>query len=95
MEVRYSGIRTLLFTFLLGVAIVSVSERLVAYWNDIPDHLPEVESGIPIIIRLCPESLPGNRVRGYREDGNIYFSKQKAMNCTPGGGGGSGARDLP
>lgn len=85
---------------MLGVAAVNILGRLDSYRNDIPSndipvHLPEVESGTPIIIRLCPQSLPGNRVRGYREDGNIYFSSKKAMNCTPGGGGGSGVRDLP
>jgi hypothetical protein len=88
MRIRYSQLRTLIFTFTLAIAVVSVYTRMVDYWDEVPVNLPEVESQTPIIIRLCPEYLPGNRVRGYREHGEIYFSKEKAIKCTPGGGGG-------
>lgn len=87
MQIRCSRFRTFTFTFALGIAIVSSYSRLADYWDEIPVQLPDIESETPIIIRICPERLPGNRVRGYGENGNIYFSKEKALNCTAGGGG--------
>ena len=87
MRIRYSRFRTLIFTFTLAIAVVSVYTRMVDYWDEVPVNLPEVESETPIIIRLCPESLPGNRVRGYQENGHLYFSQEKAMNCAPGDSG--------
>ena len=86
---RYSRFRTLLFTFTLSLAVVSIYARLSGYLEEIPVNLPKVESDTPIIIRLCPE-LPtrGKRNKFYQEHGYIYFSKEKAVNCTPGGGGG-------
>ena len=79
MMLRLSRLRTLLITFMLGLSAV----RLVGYFEEIPVKVPAIESTTPIIIRLCPEF--GSR-RGYLEDGYLYFSKEKGMNCTPGGG---------
>jgi len=59
--------------------------RIAGYFDEIPVNLPEVKSDSPIIIRVCPEWEPG---KGYLEGGQLYFSKEMAMNCTPGGGGG-------
>ncbi len=46
--------------------------------------MPKVKSDTPIIIRLCPEILTnGKRNKFYQEhDGYIYFSKEKAINCS-------------
>jgi hypothetical protein len=58
---------------------------------------PCFESDPPIIIRLCPKvelrkehdgSLNLYSEKGYQENGYLYFSKERAMNCTMGGGGG-------
>lgn len=93
MKIRYSRFRTLLLTFALGVAIVSIYARVSEYLEEIPVNLPKVESDTPIIIRICPERLDnGKIIKGYQENGKLYFSKEKALNCTPGGGGGSGGR---
>lgn len=72
------------------MAIVSVYARLFGYLDEIPVDVPKVDSDTPIIIRLCPEFELGKRSKFYLEHGNIYFSKEKAINCTPGGGGGGG-----
>lgn len=88
MKIRYSRFRTLLLTFALGVAIVSIYARLSEHLEEIPVNLPKVESDTPIIIRLCPELFTnGKRNKVYEENGLRYFSKEKAVNCTPGGGG--------
>lgn len=58
---------------------LSVSE----YLEEIPVDLPQTESESPIIIRVCPDWQSG---RGNLENGDVYFSKEKATNCTPGGG---------
>ena len=90
MKIRFSRFRTFLFTFLLGSAVV-------AHVDDVPVMVPEAESDSPIIIRLCPkvhvrEECDGSwnlySEKGYQENGYLYFSKEKAMNCTIGGGGG-------
>ena len=85
MKVRYSRFRTFLFTFTLGLAVVSIYLRLSGSLDEIPVKVPEVDSDTPIIIRLCPELESG---KFYFEDGKIYFSKERAMNCVQGGGGG-------
>ncbi len=88
MKIRYSRFRTLLLTFTLGLAIVSIYARLSEYSEEIPVNVPKVESDTPIIIRLCPELSNGEkRNKFYQEDGYIYFSKEKAINCSQGGGG--------
>ncbi len=93
MKIRYSRFRTLLLTFTLGLAVVSIYTRLSGYSEEIPVNLPKVESDSPIIIRLCPEIIIGKKGnKFYQEDGKIYFSKEKAVNCSKGGGGGSGGR---
>jgi hypothetical protein len=92
---KYSRLRTFLLTFTFGIAVVSIYPRLAGYLDEIPVNLPEVESKTPIIIRVCPEDLPdGKSNKGYWEDGYLYFSKEKAINCSQdGGGGGSGGRE--
>jgi hypothetical protein len=89
MKIQYSRFRTLLFTFTLGLAVVSIQTTLSGYLEKIPVNVPKVESDTPIIIRLCPEILTsGQIIKGYQEDGGyIYFSKEKAMNCSQAGGG--------
>jgi hypothetical protein len=78
----------LLLTFTLGLAIVSIHARLSEYLEEIPVNVPKVKSDTPIIIRLCPELSTGEkRNKFYQEDGYIYFSKEKAINCSQGGGG--------
>lgn len=74
-----------MLTVTFGFAAVSIWARLCGYLDEIPVDLPTVESETPIMIRLCPEWESGKE---YFDDGQIYFSKEKAMNCTPGGGGG-------
>jgi len=87
---KYSRFRTLLFTFAVGLAISNIYARLSEYLQVIPVNVPKVESNTPIIIRLCPEPFVyGKRNKHYLENGNLYFSKEKALDCTPGGGGGS------
>jgi hypothetical protein len=87
MEIRFSRFRTFLLTLSLGFAAVSIWVRLSEYFEEIPVDLPTVESETPILIRLCPER---DARQGYYEKGHIYFSKEKAINCTPGGGGAGG-----
>ena len=89
MKIRYSRFRTLLLTFALGVAIVSIYARVSEYLEEIPVNVPKVESETPIIIRICPEVLDnGKIIKGYQEDGYLYFSRDKVVNCTLKGGGG-------
>jgi hypothetical protein len=88
MKIKYSRFRTLLFTFTLGLAMVSIYARLSGYLSEVPVNIPQIESATPIIIRLCPELTEGKRNKFYREDGDIYFSKEKAIKYTPSGGGG-------
>lgn len=91
MKIRYSQFRILLLTFTLGLAIVSIYTRLSGYLEEIPVNLPKVESDSPIIIRLCPEIIIGKKGnKFYQEDGKIYFSKEKAVNCTIGDSGAGG-----
>ncbi len=85
MKIRYSRLRIVLFTFTLGLAAVSIHLRLSGYLNEIPVNLPQIESDAPIIIRLCPE-WKSHKI--YQVGGEVYFNKEKGMNCTPGGGGG-------
>ena len=84
MKIRYSRFRILLFTFSLGLAIVSIYARLSGYLEEISVDMPKVQSDTPIIIRLCPEQGK----KSYQENGYTYFSKEKTVNCTQGGGGG-------
>ncbi len=96
MKIRYSRFRTLLLTFALGVAIVSFYARVSEYLEEIPVNVPKVESDTPIIIRICPERLDnGKIIKGYQEDGYLYFSKEKGILCTQGGGSGGGYRLAP
>lgn len=88
MKIRYSRFRILLLTFTLGIAIVSIYARLSGYLDEVPVNLPEVESNTPIIIRICPEFPSEKRNKLYREDGHIYFSKEKAIDCFQSGGAG-------
>ncbi len=74
-----------MLTVTFGFAAVSIWARLSGYLDEIPVDLPTVESETPIMIRLCPAWESGKE---YFDDGRIYFSEEKAMNCTPGGGGG-------
>jgi len=87
MKIRFSRFRTFLLTLTFGFAAISVWGRLSAYFEEIPVDLPTVESGTPIMIRLCRE--PGS-INEYYEKGHLYFSKEKAVRCNQGGGGGSG-----
>jgi hypothetical protein len=73
MKIRFSRFRTFLFTFTLGYMVVGSG-----HLNEVPVPVPEVESDTPIIIRLCPDEESG---QGYQENGNLYFSKEKIMNC--------------
>jgi hypothetical protein len=83
MKIRFSRFRTLLLTFTLGLAIVSIYVRLSENLEEIPVNVPKVESDTPIIIRLCPEIMSnGQRNKVYQENGYIYFNKEKAINCT-------------
>ena len=91
MKIRFSRFRTFLLTLTLGFAAISVWTRLSAYLEEIPVDLPKVESAAPIMIRLCRE--PGSGTE-YFENGQIYFGKEKAMNCNLGGGGGAGGHDI-
>lgn len=99
MKIRYSRSRTLLSALLAGVTMVNLSATLsepfyeipVVGLDAVPVKLPEVESETPIVVRICPEfRFRGRDFNGYRENNNIYFSKEKGMNCTPGGGGAGG-----
>lgn len=86
---RYSRFRTLLFTFTLGLAIVSIHLRLSGFLEEIPINAPKVESDTPIIIRVCPEPLTRKEMNKiYQERDSTYFSRVKGINCYPGGGGG-------
>jgi hypothetical protein len=85
MTIRFSRLRTFLLTFAFGLLTISIYTKMKGYFPEIPVNVPQVESEVPIIIRLCPEWRSG---QGYVENGNLYFSKEKAVNCTPGGGGG-------
>lgn len=86
---KYSRFRTVLFTFALGLTISNIYAILSEYLKEIPVNVPKVESETPIIIRLCPEPFVyGKRNKHYQENGYIYFSKEKAINCSHGGGSG-------
>lgn len=79
---KYSRFRTLLFTFTLGLATANIYAGLSEYLKVIPVNLPKVESESPIIIRVCHESFAyGKKDKHYYENGYIYFSQEKAMNC--------------
>ena len=90
MNIRFSRFRTFVFTFALGLVVAG-------YFEEVCVSLPEVQSHSPIIIRVCPK-IEGKRgddgswnlysEKGYQENGNLYFSKERAMNCRVGGGGG-------
>ena len=70
--------------------------EIAAHFDEVPVVLPDVRSDSPIIIRVCPE-IQGREgygrswnvysEKGYQEHGKLYFNEEKAMNCTPGGGG--------
>ena len=87
MKIRYSRTRTFLFTFTLGLAILSIYTRVSGYLDEIPIDVPKVDSDTPIIIRLCPDLDPAKGNKFYLEDGKAYFSKEKAMNCVLDNGG--------
>jgi hypothetical protein len=77
---------------MLGLGSTSIYQNLLKYLEgkriEIPEveiKIPEVESNTPIIIRVCPEPESG---KYFLENGWLYFSKEKAINCTHGGGGG-------
>jgi hypothetical protein len=81
----------LLLTFSLGIASVNFYGNLSATSDQVPIKLPQIESTSPIIMRLCPDMGTG---KFYLENGNLYFNKEKGIDCTPGGGGsGGGALD--
>lgn len=63
MKIRYSRSRTFLFTFTLGLAILSIYARVAGYLDEIPVDIPKVDSDTPIIIRVCPDLDPakGNK----------------------------------
>ena len=96
MKIRYSRSRTFLFTFTLGLAILSIYTRSAGYLDEIPVNVPKVDSDTPIIIRLCPDLDPVGANKFYLDNGRIYFSKEKAVNCVldmgSAGGGGGGSR---
>lgn len=79
---KYSRFRTLLFTFILGLATANIYASLFEYSKEIPVNVPKIESDTPIITRLCPEPFVyGKKDKHYYENGHIYFSKEKAINC--------------
>jgi hypothetical protein len=61
--------------------------RLSEYLEEIPVKVPVVESATPIIIRLCPD-LESRKF--YKENGYVYFNKEKGVNCNIGSGGAGG-----
>ena len=76
MRIRYSRIRIFLFTFTLGIAIVSIYLRGSPYLEGIPVDLPPVDLESPELV--CPGLILENTF--YLENGSIYFSKEKAIN---------------
>jgi hypothetical protein len=87
---KYSRFRTLLLTFTLGLATANIYASLSEYLKEIPVNVPKVETENPIIIRVCHEPFVyGKKDKHYHENGYIYFSKEKAMNCNQDGGGGA------
>ncbi len=84
MKIKFSRFRILLLTFILGLTTVSVYTTLSGQSEEIPVDVPKVESDTPIIIRLCPDETltNGKKSKGYWENGYLYFSKEKAINCT-------------
>ena len=87
MNIRFSRFRTFLLTLTLGFAAISIHARLSGYLEDVPVDVPKVRTDAPIMVRLCRE--PGSR-KEYHDNGHLYFSKEKAVNCNLGGGGGAG-----
>lgn len=79
---KYSRLRTLLFTFALGLATVNFYASVSEYFKEISVNLPKVETETPIIIRVCHEPFAkGKKDKNYHENGYVYFSKQKTINC--------------
>ena len=73
-------------------------------FDAVPIVLPEARSHSPIIIRACPKvqlreehdgSLNLYSEKGYQENGNFYFSKEKAIKCASAGGGDQVDSSLP
>ena len=89
MKIKFSRFRILLLTFTLGLAVVNIYMTQSGQSEEIPVDVPKVESNTPIIIRVCPDETPtnGQKSKGYWENGYLYFSKEKAINCSQGGGG--------
>lgn len=87
MKIRFSRFRTFLLTLTLGFAAVSVWTRLAAYLEEVPVDVPKIQSDSPIMIRVCRE--PGSE-NEYFEGGQVYFGKEKAVNCNLKGGGAGG-----
>ncbi len=88
MKIKFSRFRILLLTFTLGLTAVNGYTTLSEQSEEISVDVPKVESDTPIIIRICPDETPinGQKSKGYWENGYIYFSKEKAINCSQGGG---------
>jgi hypothetical protein len=86
MIIRFSRLRTFLLTSLLGLAAASIRYDPSPYVD-----VPKVGSDVPIVVRLCPDWQSG---RGYiADDGSVYFSEARAIDCTPSGGGAGGPEE--
>ena len=70
-----------------GLTAISIYTKLADYLEEGPVKVPEVQSDGPIMIRVCRER---GSSKEYYEKGHLYFSKEKAVRCNLGGGGGSG-----
>ena len=90
MKIKFSRFRILLLTFALGLTVFNIYTTLSERSEEIPVSMPKVESDTPIIIRICPDKTPtnGQKSKGYWENGYLYFSKEKAIDCSRGGGSG-------
>jgi hypothetical protein len=81
--VKYSRLRTFLFTFALGLASAGIYARVLEKLEEIPVNLPKVESETPLIIIPCPERV---RHIGINQPPHM---RSGPTNCSlPGGGGG-------
>ena len=57
MKIRYSRFRTLVLTFALGLAVVSVYARMSGYFDDILVDLPVIESKSSIEVTIPTKKI--------------------------------------